>query len=137
MPSDSTFHSSLVDGQIIHFLLKCFVIFYIGRAVEQNRGILIAVILFIVPSIGSTIISAIFLPQFILVGASGGIFGLIGGCVAEIIKNRQLLFSDFINKGKSKTHHKIVVFVLVMDIFLNLLIGLTPFTNFMHLLLVF
>ena len=101
---------------------------------EQNHGILIAVILFIVPSIGSTIISAIFLPQFISVGASGGIFGLIGGCVAEIIKNRQLLFSDFINKGKSKRHHMIVVFVLVLDIFLNLLIGLTPFTdNFMHL----
>lgn len=124
---------STLDGGIVHFLLNSFAIFYIGRAVEQNHGSFNAAILFAMPAVGSTIISAIFLPQFISVGASGGIFGLIGACVAEIIKNRKLLFSDFINKGRSKRHHTVIVMILVLDIFLNLLMGLTPYTdNFMH-----
>lgn len=122
------------DGGIVHFLLNCFAMFYIGRAVEQNHGFLSAVVIFTVSAIGSTIISAIFLPQFISVGSSGGIFGLIGACVADIIKNRKLLFSDFINKGRSRKHHAFVILVLVVDIFLNLLMGLTPYTdNFMHI----
>jgi len=107
---------------------------YIGRAVEQNHGSTKTAILFVVPAVGSTIFSALFLPQYISVGASGGIFGLIGACVAEIVKNRKLLFSDFINRGRSARHHLYVVFVLVLDIFVNLLMGLTPYTdNFMHL----
>ena len=66
-------------------------------------------------------------------GASGGIFGLIGACVADIIKNWRLIFSDFINKGRSKRQHVTVVLILLLDIFLNLLLGLTPFTdNFMR-----
>ena len=118
----------------MHFLLNCFAIFYIGRAVEHNHGFLSAAVLFIVPGVGSTIISAMFLPQYVSVGASGGIFGLVGACVADIVKNHKLLFSDFINKGRSKKHHLIVIFVLILDIFLNLLLGLTPYTdNFMHL----
>ena len=65
---------------------------------------------------------------------SSGIFGLIGACIADLVQNRRLLFSDFINKGRSKKHHFMVIMVLFLDIFLNLLIGLTPFTdNFMHL----
>lgn len=100
---------------------------------EQNHGTASTTILFVIPSIGSTIASAIFLPQYISVGASGGIFGLLGACVADIVKNRKLLFSDFINKGRSKKHHVYVVLVLVLDIFINMLLGLTPFTdNFMH-----
>ena len=128
-----TLFVSLLDGGIVHFLLNCFAMFYIGRAVEQNHGFVNAAILFAMPAVGSTIISAIFLPEFISVGASGGIFGLIGACVAEIIKNRKLIFSGFINKGRNKRHHTFIVMVLVLDIFLNLLMGLTPYTdNFMH-----
>jgi hypothetical protein len=44
------------------------------------------------------------------------------------------LFSDFINKGRSKRQHVYVVLVLVLDVFLNMLMGLTPYTdNFMNL----
>ncbi len=128
------FTPMILHGGIIHFLLNCFAIFYIGRAVEQNHGTAQTATLFIVPSIGSTILSSLLLPQFISVGASGGIFGLVGACVADITKNRKLLFSDFINKGRSKRQHLYVILVLVLDVFLNMLMGLTPYTdNFMHL----
>ncbi len=60
--------------------------------------------------------------------------GLIGACVTDVMRNRKLLFSDFVNKGLSKRHHFFVIVILVLDIILNLLTGLTPFTdNFMHL----
>ena len=147
------------DGGVVHFLLNCFALSYIGRAVEQSHGTLFTAILFIVPSVGSVIISSIFLPQYISVGASGGkskpsfsffsnnslskpiftvfnesgIFGLIGACIADVMKNRRLLFSDFINKGRSKRYHAMVIMILVLDIIVNLMLGLTPFTdNFMH-----
>jgi hypothetical protein len=93
-----------------------------------------AAILFTVPAVGSVLLSSIFLPQYISVGASGGIFGLIGAAIADLARNRRLLFSDFINKGRSKRHHALVVVIVFLDIILNLLIGLTPFTdNFMHI----
>ena len=118
----------------MHFLLNCFVIFYIGHAVERNHGLAKYCHSFVMPAVGSIILSAIFLPLFISVGASGEIFGLVGACVAEFIKNRKLLFSDFINNGRSKRHHRSVLMVLVLDIFLNLLMGLTLYAdNFMHL----
>jgi hypothetical protein len=81
-------------------------------------------------SVGGTIFSALLLPEYISVGASGGIFGLIGACVSDIIRNRKLLFSDFV-QGRNNVY---VVIILVVDILLNLLLGLTPFTdNFMHI----
>ncbi len=59
---------------------------------------------------------------------------MIGGLTTDIFRNRKLIFSDFINKGRSRRHHVLVLLVLVMDIFVNLLLGLTPYTdNFMHL----
>lgn len=71
---------------------------------------------------------------FELIFPSSGIFGLIGGCIADVVKNRRLLFSDFINKRRSKRHHATVIAILLFDIILNLMVGLTPFTdNFMHL----
>lgn len=60
------------DGGIIHYLLNCFAIFYIGRAVEYSHGTLSTSLLFIIPSVGSVLFSSLFLPQYISVGASGG-----------------------------------------------------------------
>ena len=54
------------------------------------------------------------------VGASGGIFGLTGACMADIWINRNVLFSDFVNKGRSKKHHIKVIVILAFDIFINL-----------------
>ena len=72
--------------------------------------------------------SAIFLPEYITVGASAGIFGLIGACLADIFMNWALLFNGFVN-GESKNRHAVVLFVLFLDIFVNSLVGLTPFVD--------
>jgi len=63
-----------------------------------------------------------------------GIFGFIGACIADIIMNWNLLFCDFVTENGKKHRHIVVVVVLLLDIALNSIIGLTPFVdNFTHL----
>lgn len=84
--------------------------------------------------VGGTILSAIFLPEYITVGASGGIFGLIGACISDIVMNWNLLFNEFVNERGVRLSHARVLVVLFLDIVVNCLVGLTPFVdNFTHL----
>jgi membrane associated rhomboid family serine protease len=127
------FTPMFLHAGVIHFVLNMLALWFIGYAVEQNHGFINVAILFIVPATGGTIISALFLPEYISVGASGGIFGLIGGCIADIIANWNLLFSKELNQGESFKHVKVLIW-LMLDILLNVIIGLTPFVdNFTHL----
>lgn len=111
-------------------------IWFIGYAFEMSHGFMSTALIFIVPAIGGNIMSALFLPEYISVGASGGIFGLIGGCLADIVSNWNLLFSKAVNPeddGSVFRHTKVLIW-LIVDILLNVLIGLTPFVdNFTHL----
>jgi hypothetical protein len=105
-------------------------LWFIGGAVEISHGSLAAAIIFIISAIGGTILSAICLPQYISVGASGGIFGLIGACIADICLNWNLLFLD----EEQRVRVALILLWLVFDIVINCLIGLTPFVdNFTHL----
>jgi len=124
----------VLHAGLIHFFLNMLALWFIGSAVEQSHGFIPALVLFIIPAIGGTVLSAMFLPEYISVGASGGIFGLIGACLSDIIMNWNLLFSDFVNEGKSKKRHALVLLLLFLDIIVNCLLGLTPFVdNFTHL----
>lgn len=124
----------VLHAGLIHFFLNMFALWFVGRAIEQIHGFFAAVVQFVVPAIGGTILSAIFLPEYITVGASGGIFGLIGGCVSDIFMNWNLLFNQFVNEKGTRLSHARVLLVLAIDIVVNCLIGLTPFVdNFTHL----
>jgi len=121
---------------IIHYVLNMIALWFIGKAVEQCHGSMAAVILFVIPAVGGTILSALFLPEYISVGASGGIFGLIGACIADICINWSLLFSKHANDSGDGTRfrHVRVLLWLLFDIVINCLVGLTPFVdNFAHL----
>jgi hypothetical protein len=84
--------------------------------------------------VGGNILSAICLPQYISVGASGGIFGLIGGCLADIAINWNLLFLKTTTDEEDRWRHGMALFWLAFDILLNCFIGFTPFVdNFTHL----
>jgi len=65
-----------------------------------------------------------------------GIFGLIGACLADVISNWGLLFSKYVNDNNKRQrfrHIKVLIW-LVLDIILNIVIGLTPLVdNFTHL----
>ncbi len=74
----------VLHAGIIHYCLNMLALWFVGSAVEQCHGTLASAILFIIPAVGGLILSALLLPQYISVGASGGIFGLVGACLADI-----------------------------------------------------
>jgi len=130
------FSPMVLHAGLIHYLLNMLALWFIGSAVEQAHGYLAAAIIFVISAVGGNILSAIFLPEYISVGASGGIFGLIGACLADITINWKLLFSKEVNKSDAGTrlrNFKVLLW-LIFDILINCLIGLTPFVdNFTHL----
>ncbi|CAB9516058.1 Inactive rhomboid protein 1 [Seminavis robusta] len=125
----------VLHGGVIHFVINMMALWFIGAAVEQSHGFASAAILFFIPAVGGNILSAIFLPQYISVGASGGIFGLIGGCVADVALNWNLLFIKGEDEDDvTKCQHWSAFFWLFADIVANAILGLTPFVdNFTHL----
>ena len=50
---------------IFHYVLNMLALRAIGCAVEQSHGTLTAAVIFCVPAIGGTILSALFLPEYI------------------------------------------------------------------------
>lgn len=124
----------VLHAGIIHFAFNMLALWFVGSAVEQNHGSLAAAIIYVIPAIGGNILSAIFLPEYISVGASGGIFGLIGACIADIVLNWSLLFSKNVTDSKGKIKHISILIWLLLDIVFNSILGLTPFVdNFTHM----
>ena len=121
--------SAVLHAGLVHYFINTLALWFVGKAIETTHGMVAAAILFVIPAIGGTILSAIFLPQYITVGASGGIFGLIGACLSDIIMNWKLLFCDFVTENGTKHRHAMVVVFLLMDIALNCIIGLTPYVD--------
>ena len=124
----------VLHAGLVHFVLNMLAMYFIGGAVEQSHGFTSAAVLFVLPAVGGNILSAICLPQYISVGASGGIFGLIGACLADITINWNLLFLKSTADQQSRWRHAMVLFWLAFDIILNCILGFTPFVdNFTHL----
>jgi membrane associated rhomboid family serine protease len=117
----------VLHAGIIHYIVNSLALWFIGAAVEQSHGIVNTVVLFFVPGVGGNILSAIFLPQYISVGASGGIFGLLGGCVADIALNWNLLFIQTGEESKKEIWRRNfwAVFFLVAEIIVQIVSSLT------------
>ena len=125
---------TVLHAGLVHYVINMLALWFVGGAIEMNHGWIAAMIIFIISAVGGSIFSALFLPGYITVGASGGIFGFIGACLADIIMNWKLLFCDFVTEHREKQSHIMVVAILVVDILLNCIIGLTPYVdNFTHL----
>lgn len=128
------FSPIVLHAGLIHFFLNMFALWFIGGAVEKSHGMINGAIIFVLPATGGNILSALFLPQYISVGASGGIFGMIGACIADIMLNWNMLFLKPDEETNMKWRYAMVLGWLVFDIVINCLIGLTPFVdNFTHL----
>jgi membrane associated rhomboid family serine protease len=125
----------VLHAGLVHLIVNMVVIYPVGRAIEQNHGTVMATILFVMPALGGNILSAVMQPGFVLVGASGGIFGWIGVCVADIALNWKLIFLVLEqHHGTSIWRWICCLFWLIFDLIVNSLIGFTPFVdNFAHL----
>jgi membrane associated rhomboid family serine protease len=121
---------------LFHFLLNVTALYYLGSILELNHGLFATFIFFFVPGIGGNILSGFMEPINIQVGASGGIFGLIGACLADIMLNWKLMFLVFKDHyGKSASCLKFWCFFwLCADLTINCLFGMTPFVdNYAHM----
>jgi membrane associated rhomboid family serine protease len=129
------FSPLILHAGLIHYVINMGALYFIGGAVEQSHGIISAFLLFFIPGVGGNILSAVFLPQYISVGASGGIFGLIGGCLADITMNWSLLFiKDSEHDQMTRKRNAWAIFWIVIEVVVNIVLGLTPYIdNFTHL----
>ena len=99
----------ILHAGFIHYMVNMLALWFIGSAVEHFHGYAAASIIFVISSLGGTIMSAVFLPEIVSVGASGGIFGLIGACLADIFMHWNMLFSTYLNDGQQKQKHWSVI----------------------------
>lgn len=82
-------------GSVLHVAMNCYAFYSFGRIVEMlsNRAHLATV--FLLSALGGGVLSLIFLPDGISVGASGGIVGLIGYLVIYAFRRRQFISAEF------------------------------------------
>lgn len=85
-----------LHGGLIHLAFNCYALYILGKLVEilSNRAHL--AIMFLLATIGGGILSLIFLPEGVSVGASGGIIGFLGYLTIYGFKRRKLLSNAFL-----------------------------------------
>lgn len=67
--------STVLHAGLVHYFINMLALWFVGGAIETSHGWVAAMLIFIISAVGGTVLSAIFLPEYITVGASGGIFG--------------------------------------------------------------
>ena len=87
---------AVLHGGLIHLLFNCYALFVLGKLIEtlSNRAHL--AIVFLLAAIGGGVLSLIFLPDGVSVGASGGIVGFLGYLAAYGFLRRKLLPPSFL-----------------------------------------
>lgn len=126
----------ILHAGIFHYLLNMIALCFIGIPMERVHGFTFIASLFVISAVGGNILSAVFQPWVISVGASGGIFGLIGICWSDVIVNWDLMFLSVHGlEGKQNWCQMIQFWLWIsVDTIINCLVGLTPYIdNFAHL----
>jgi membrane associated rhomboid family serine protease len=115
--------ATYLHAGILHLISNLLTQFAFGWVLEQKYGTIRFSVIYILSGIGSIITSAIFLPQYVSVGASGAIFGIIAIWAVDIIQN-----------VKTLRHPVATVLCVVLFIVISLVLGLLPFIdNFGHI----
>ncbi|MEV6103333.1 rhomboid family intramembrane serine protease [Streptomyces sp. NPDC051940] len=72
-------HAQPGEGiSVLHILFNMYMLWMLGRVVEQGLGHLRFVVLYVVAALGGSVVPYIVSPEVFTYGASGAIFGLIG-----------------------------------------------------------
>jgi len=120
--------SNFLHAGYVHYIFNMASLWLIGAAVESNRGPIQVVVLYLLPSFGGSIFSALFVPATITVTASAGTLGLIGACLVDISHNWSYLFSLDISAEKT-CEHFFVLSLLVTNILIYICLGFVPYID--------
>ncbi|XVF55272.1 hypothetical protein PTKIN_Ptkin06aG0023600 [Pterospermum kingtungense] len=112
-----------LHGGVFHLLANMLSLLVIGIRLEREFGFILIGLLYIISGFGGSVLSALFIQSSISVGASGALFGLLGGMLSELITN----WTIYANK--------VAAFVtLLLIIAINLAVGILPHVdNFAHI----
>ena len=82
-------------GSVPHVVMNCYAFYSFGKIFEMLSNRAHLAIVFLLSAIGGGILSLIFQPDGISVGASGGIVGLIGYLAVYAFRRRQFISHEF------------------------------------------
>ena len=82
-------------GSILHVGMNCYAFYSFGKTFEMLSSRAHLAIVFLLSAIGGGILSLIFVPDGISVGASGGIVGLISYLAVYAFRRRQFISKEF------------------------------------------
>ncbi|PNY17050.1 inactive rhomboid protein 1-like [Trifolium pratense] len=112
-----------LHGGVIHVLANMLSLVFIGIRLEQEFGFVRIGFLYVISGFGGTVLSALFIQSGISVGASGALFGLLGGMLSELLIN----WTIYANKLAA-------LLTLIFIVVINLAVGVLPHVdNFAHL----
>ncbi|KAI4341834.1 hypothetical protein MLD38_026512 [Melastoma candidum] len=112
-----------LHGGVFHLLANMLSLLAVGIRLEQEFGFVRIGLLYIISGVGGSLLSALFLQSSISVGASGAVFGLLGGMLSELIIN----WTIYVNKIAT-------LVTLLAIILINLAVGIFPHVdNFAHI----
>ncbi|GFP90136.1 rhomboid-like protease 4 [Phtheirospermum japonicum] len=112
-----------LHGGLFHLLANMLSLIVIGIRLEQEFGFVRIGLLYLISGFGGSLLSALFIQANISVGASGALFGLLGGMLSELITN----WTIYANKVAA-------LLTLVIIIAINLAVGILPHVdNFAHI----
>ncbi|XWS55654.1 hypothetical protein CRYUN_Cryun09bG0019600 [Craigia yunnanensis] len=112
-----------LHGGVFHLLANMLSLLVIGIRLEREFGFIRVGLLYIISGFGGSLMSALFLQSNISVGASGALFGLLGGMLSELITN----WTIYANKVATFA-------TLLVIIAINLAVGILPHVdNFAHI----
>ncbi|GAB2274381.1 Retinoblastoma-like protein 1 [Dionaea muscipula] len=108
---------------VVHLLANMLSLLFIGLRHEREFGFVRIGLLYMVSGLGGNLLSALFIQSSISVGASGALFGLLGGMLSELIIN----WTIYANKVAA-------LLTLLLVIVINLAVGILPHVdNFAHI----
>lgn len=108
---------------VFHVLANMLSLIFVGIRLEQEFGFVRIGLLYMVAGVGGSLFSSLFQRTNISVGASGALFGLLGGMLSELFIN----WTIYQNKLEA-------LWTLLIIIIINLAVGILPHVdNFAHL----
>ena len=82
-------------GSLLHVGMNCYAFYSFGKIFEMLSNRAQLAIVFLLSAVGGGVLSLIFAPDGISVGASGGIVGLIGYLAVYAFRRRQFISPEF------------------------------------------
>ncbi|CAL9769507.1 unnamed protein product [Musa acuminata subsp. burmannicoides] len=108
---------------LIHVITNMLSLLFVGIQLEREFGFARIGLLYIMSGFGGSLLSSLFTASRISVGASGALFGLLGGMLSELLTNWTIYANKFA-----------ALLTLIFIIVINLAVGLLPdVDNFAHI----